>query len=90
MERDSYQIISFGIWVIQKKVSTPGLECVLSSCPVQISIPYKLGLLNAPSLGDNGEARVMPTSAVPQKSVARDFPLWPEGARDQCTMRMLI
>ena len=42
--------------------------------------------LNAPSLGNNGNVKVIPTSAVPQKPVTRDFPLWPDGARDQCIM----
>lgn len=68
----------------EQSLHSTGLECVLSCCPVQTSILYKWGPLNAPSLGNNENVKVIPTSAVLQKPVTRDFPLWPEGARDQC------
>ena len=74
----------------EQSLHSTGLECVLSCCPVQMSILYKWGPLNAPSLGNNENGKVIPTSAVPQKPVTRDFPLWPEGARDQCIVRVLI
>lgn len=74
----------------EQSLHSTGLECVLSCCPVQTSILYKWGPLNAPSLGNNENVKVIPTSAVLQKPVTRDFPLWPEGARDQCIVRVLI
>lgn len=81
LKRDSYQIISLGYEGSRAKSPLHWSGMCLELLSVQMSILRKWGPLDAPSLGNNENVKVIPTSAVSQKPVTRDFPLWPRGLR---------